>query len=107
MRKVKIKQVDVFTTNFFSGNPAGVVVDANQIPDESKQSIAREMNLSETAFVSHSNLADFKVQFFTPNAEVDLCGHATIATFSALYEEGKLAAHQPYFTRKRRLGFYL
>lgn len=90
MNKIKIKQVDAFTSIPFGGNPAGVVTDANNISDDIKQKIAREMNLSETAFVSKSNVADFKVQFFTPNFEVDLCGHATIATFDTLYKEGKL-----------------
>lgn len=90
MSKIKIKQVDAFTSIPFGGNPAGVVTDANNISDDIKQKIAKEMNLSETAFVSKSNVADFKVQFFTPNFEVDLCGHATIATFDTLYKEGKL-----------------
>lgn len=101
---VKIKQVDAFTTRPFGGNPAGVVTDANDLSDEVKQQIAREMNLSETAFVSHSNVADFKVQFFTPNMEVALCGHATIATFATLYEEGKLDQTKSIFYQETKAG---
>ena len=101
---VRIKQVDAFTTELFGGNPAGVVTDAKCLPDEFKQKIAKEMNLSETAFVSHSDAADFKVQFFTPNAEVDLCGHATIATFATLYEEGKLSPTKSIFYQETKAG---
>ncbi|SDE70516.1 PhzF family phenazine biosynthesis protein [Sporomusa acidovorans] len=104
MGTVKIKQVDAFTTKLFGGNPAGVVTDANGLPDAIKQKIAREMNLSETAFVSHSNVADFKVQFFTPNVEVPLCGHATIATFATLYEEGKLDQTKSVFYQETKAG---
>ncbi len=101
---VKIKQVDAFTTELFGGNPAGVVTAADGLPDELKQKIAREMNLSETAFVSRSGTADFKVQFFTPNAEVDLCGHATIATFATLYEEGRLEPAKTVFYQETKAG---
>lgn len=104
MSTVNVKQVDAFTTELFGGNPAGVVTEANDLSDEVKQKIAREMNLSETAFVSHSNVADFKVQFFTPNSEVALCGHATIATFATLYEEGKLDQAKSVFYQETKAG---
>lgn len=104
MNKVKIKQVDAFTTIPFGGNPAGVVTDASNISDEIKQNIAKEMNLSETAFVSESDVADFKVQFFTPGLEVDLCGHATIGTFHALLEEGKLNTNKNIFYQETKAG---
>lgn len=104
MKTVNIKQVDAFTTIPFGGNPAGVVTDASCITEDEKQKIAREMNLSETAFVSPSDVADFKVQFFTPRFEVDLCGHATIGTFSALYEEKKLDLSKNVFTQETRAG---
>lgn len=80
------------------------MTNANPLNDEQKQKIAREMNLSETAFVSRSDVADFKVQFFTPNAEVPLCGHATIATFATLYEEGKLAEGRNIFYQETKAG---
>lgn len=102
--EIKIKQVDAFTNIPFGGNPAGVITDASELSDELKQKIAREMNLSETAFVSPSKVADFKVQFFTPRFEVDLCGHATIGTFSALYEEGKLPTGKSIFYQETKAG---
>lgn len=101
---IRIKQVDAFTKIPFGGNPAGVVTDANELDDELKQKIAREMNLSETAFVSKSDVADFKVQFFTPRFEVDLCGHATIGTFSALYEEGRLDPNKTVYYQETKAG---
>lgn len=73
-----------FPKTEFGGNKAGVYVDADNLTEEEMQSIAKELNFSETAFVLKSNVADFKVRFFTPNIEVDLCGHATIATFNLL-----------------------
>ncbi|MEA4849166.1 MAG: PhzF family phenazine biosynthesis protein [Clostridiaceae bacterium] len=102
--EIKIKQVDAFTSIPFGGNPAGVVTDAAALSDELKQKIAMEMNLSETAFVSPSKVADFKVQFFTPRFEVDLCGHATIGTFAALHEEGKLDAGKNIFFQETKAG---
>lgn len=104
MNKINIKQVDAFTSIPFGGNPAGVVIDASNISDEIKQRIAREMNVSESAFVSNSEVADFKVQFFTPNVEVDLCGHATVATFHSLYEEGKLDSSKEIFYQETKAG---
>lgn len=104
MKRIAIKQVDAFTRIPFGGNPAGVVTDAIHITDEEKQKIAREMNLSETAFVSPSAVADFKVQFFTPRFEVDLCGHASIATFSTLYEEQKLNPTKTVYTQETKAG---
>ena len=102
--EIKIKQVDAFTGIPFGGNPAGVVTDAAGLSDELKQKIAREMNLSETAFVSPSKAADFKVQFFTPRFEVDSCGHATIGTFSALHKEGKLPSDKNIFYQETKAG---
>lgn len=66
------------------GNKAGVVPDANPLDDAAMQAIAKDVGYSETAFVLDADDADFQVRFFTPTSEVDLCGHATIATFHAL-----------------------
>jgi PhzF family phenazine biosynthesis protein len=81
--------VSVYTLNAFSkdskgGNPAGVVLDAEHMLEAQMIAIAKVVGFSETAFVSSSKVADFKVRFFAPNGEVDLCGHATIATFFLL-----------------------
>lgn len=100
MQAVRIKQVDVFTNTSFSGNPAGVVTEAGQLSEEQMQKIAREMNLSETAFISKPAQAgaDYQVRFFTPQVEVPLCGHATIAAFHVLAEEGQLFLREPVTT---------
>ncbi len=83
-----IYQVDAFTDKPFGGNPAGVVPDARGLSEQDMQKIANEMNLSETAFVKKTDEDDFEVRFFTPKCEIDLCGHATIATFYALGKKG-------------------
>jgi len=87
---MQVYLVDAFTTKRFEGNRAGVVLDADRLSWQEKQQIAAEIGASETAFVSSSSLADFKVEFFTPSTEVDFCGHATVATFYMLAELGKL-----------------
>ncbi len=85
MRSYDIFQVDAFTSEPFGGNPAAVIPDARGLGEEDMQKIAREMNLSETAFVFDDPADEtFRVRFFTPTDEVDLCGHATIATFYLL-----------------------
>lgn len=91
MREIDIYQVDAFTDVPFGGNPAGVVPDASGLSEDTMQKIAREMNLSETAFVVDTRgkgPADFDVRFFAPLNEVDLCGHATIGAFWLLAETG-------------------
>jgi trans-2,3-dihydro-3-hydroxyanthranilate isomerase len=104
VRRIKVKQVDAFTTVPFGGNPAAVVIDAEGLTDEEMQRIAQEMNLSETAFVTSSERADFRVRFFTPIQEIDLAGHPTIATFHALVEEGLIAAHDGLVTVTQELN---
>ena len=84
--------VDAFTTDPLSGNAAGVVPDADGLSAEQCQAVARELAVSETAFISSSTDADRRIRFFTPEQEVDLCGHATIAAHAYLHGEGKLSA---------------
>lgn len=86
--EVNIFQVDAFSSEPFGGNPAGVVPNAKRLTDIDMQRIANEMNLSETAFVTQRDDNLFRVRFFTPICEVDLCGHATIATFYTLAQLG-------------------
>ena len=69
------------------GNPAGVVLDASTLTEQQMQQIAHEVGYSETAFVLPSDVADFRLRFFTTTDEVDLCGHATIATFNLLRDQ--------------------
>jgi trans-2,3-dihydro-3-hydroxyanthranilate isomerase len=90
MKNYRVKHVDAFTTHAFAGNPAGVVIDAKGLSDPDMQLLAREESLPETAFVLPSTLkgADLQIRWFSPEAEIALCGHATIASFHALAEEG-------------------
>lgn len=85
--EIKIFQVDAFSTETFGGNPAGVVPDSRGLTEKDMLLIAREMNLSETAFVEKIEEDYFQVRFFTPTEEVDLCGHATIGTFYIFAEK--------------------
>lgn len=89
-KKIHIKQVDAFTETPLTGNPAGVVVDANGLSDREMQVIAQEMSVPETAFILPASVkgADLRIRWFTPTVEVPLCGHATIASFHALAESG-------------------
>jgi len=80
--------VKAFSRDKATGNPAGVVLDANNLTDEQMQRIANDLGFSESAFILVSDKADFGVRFFSPKQEVDFCGHATIATFHALIEQG-------------------
>jgi PhzF family phenazine biosynthesis protein len=81
-------QVDAFADEPFAGNAAGVVPDADGLAESQMQAIASEMAVSETVFVRTSDEADRRVRYFTPTTEVDLCGHATIASHAHLLEEG-------------------
>jgi len=83
----RLYQVDAFTSKPFAGNPAAVCLLTEPHPDAWMQSVAHEMNLSETAFVIEGN-DGFDLRWFTPILEVDLCGHATLATAHVLWEAG-------------------
>ena len=87
--------LEILTVNAFSDspngcNPAGIVLNADQLSYEEKLLIAQKIGFSETAFVSTSGKADFKLDFFTPSRQIGDCGHATVATFKALLEKGLL-----------------
>jgi len=90
MPKIDILQVDAFTTVPQTGNPAGVVLDGRGLSEKQMQMVAREMNVSETAFILPATKedADLRIRWFTPQTEVPLCGHATVASFHALAEGG-------------------
>ncbi|MDX1438384.1 MAG: PhzF family phenazine biosynthesis protein [Rubricoccaceae bacterium] len=80
-----IYQVDAFTDSAFSGNPAGVCLLEKSADADWMQNVAAEMNLSETAFLVRSSENEFHLRWFTPTVEVDLCGHATLASAHILY----------------------
>lgn len=88
-KQIEIYQIDAFTGKSFEGNPAGVTFGDNLNKSE-MQKIAREMNLAETAFLSKSAKADYNLRWFTPAVEVELCGHATIASLHFLSEKNLL-----------------
>jgi len=83
--------VNGFVTGGIGGNPAGVVLDADELGENDMLCIAAKIGLSETAFVSSSDTEGFKLDFFTPNRRIAHCGHATIATFSYLAELGRIS----------------
>ncbi|MCC6419275.1 MAG: PhzF family phenazine biosynthesis protein [Gemmataceae bacterium] len=90
MPDYQVKIVDAFTSRRYAGNPCGVVSRADGLDDAQMQAIARELNLSETAFVFPSQRASFRVRFFTPAKEIPLAGHPTVATMHTLVEEGRI-----------------
>src|SRR2546422_3912824 len=94
---LRIKHINAFTRNPFLGNPAAVVTKADGLTEKQMQLIAREMNLSETAFVLRPTRtgADLRLRWFTPTVEVSFCGHATVASFHALVEEGRFGTGRP------------
>ncbi len=95
-RRLRVLQIDAFTREPLSGNPAGLVPDAAGLDDGEMQRIAREMNVSETAFLlPPQGGGDYRLRYFTPTREVDLCGHATVAAFHFLAVEGRLAPAAP------------
>jgi PhzF family phenazine biosynthesis protein len=85
LKKYRLYQIDAFTKEKLSGNPAGVITNADGLSEIEMQKIARELNNSETAFIFSSNSEDYDVylRFFTPTKEVPICGHATIAAHYA------------------------
>src|SRR6266536_448750 len=91
----RIVQVDAFTSEPFRGNPAAVCVLEEERDAAWMQSVAAEMNLSETAFLRPRSDGGFDLRWFTPAVEVDLCGHATLVSAHVLWESGRLASDQP------------
>jgi PhzF family phenazine biosynthesis protein len=94
-RRIRIFQVDAFTTDRFTGNPAGVVLDADSLGDAEMLAIARELNNADTAFVLKPDGPDhhLRVRFFTPRTEASFVGHATVATHFVLSRDGAPALH--------------
>src|SRR5688500_5012761 len=85
--RIAIYQVDAFTDRPFGGNPAAVCITTDPQPDRWMEKVAAEMNLSETAFL-HPLDDGYSLRWFTPTVEVDLCGHATLASAHILWEQG-------------------
>ncbi|MGD8858783.1 MAG: PhzF family phenazine biosynthesis protein [Myxococcales bacterium] len=100
-----IDVIDAFTAEPFSGNPAAVCLLPGSRSDGWMQRVAMEMNLSETAFLQAAGEGTHALRWFTPAVEVDLCGHATLASAHFLWERGLLDATSParFDTRSGRL----
>src|SRR6187397_1307103 len=96
-RGLPLIQIDAFADRPFAGNPAAVCLLPPQmrVDDAWMAHVAREMNLSETAFLVPTDDGAFSLRWFTPKVEVALCGHATLASAHALWETGVLAPDQP------------
>ena len=97
---IRVVQVDAFTDRPFAGNPAAVCVLREAASEQWMRDVAREMNLSETAFLVPED-GGFRLRWFTPAVEVDLCGHATVASAHVLWQDGHLpaGAQARFYTR--------
>src|ERR1700728_2045307 len=93
MMPIRIVTVDAFTNVPFAGNPAAVCVMPEPRSEDWLRNVAREMNLSETAFLLPRD-GGFDLRWLTPSVEVDLCGHATVASAHVLWQDGHLPAGQ-------------
>ena len=100
--RLPLYQVDAFAADVFHGNPAAVCPLETWLPDATMQAIAAENNLAETAFFLQTGPSQYRLRWFTPEVEVDLCGHATLAAAAVLYE--KLGQTAPAVTFDTRGG---
>ncbi len=102
MRQLSYHLVDVFTDRAFGGNPLAVFTDGRGIPDALMQSIAKELNLSETTFVlpPDNPKHDFRVRIFTPKSELPMAGHPTVGTAFILAREGMLKNREAIFEER-------
>ena len=106
--KIPLFQVDAFTDRAFRGNPAAVCLLDGWIPDHVMQSIAAENNLSETAFLVKKGYGIYELRWFTPATEVDLCGHATLASAYVLFDVVKEVSEEVIFiTRSGELRVHV
>jgi PhzF family phenazine biosynthesis protein len=106
MPSLSFKQVDVFTSVRFKGNPVAVVLDGDGLSTDQMQQIAHWTNLSETTFVLAPTLpgADYQVRIFTPGSELPFAGHPTIGTAHALLEAGRVRAVDGKLTQQCKAG---
>lgn len=89
---IQVYTLDAFSYQNQGGNPAGVVLEASHLSTVQMQYIAKQLGFSETAFILPSTVADYRIRYFTPNHEVDLCGHATIASFYLMVTQNHIVA---------------
>lgn len=91
MKKITIYHYDAFSNKKNMGNPAGIVLNADKLSEQEMLEIAKFVGFNETAFVLDSDIADLKIKYFTPGHEMNLCGHATIASIYCLCSKGLLS----------------
>ena len=87
MKKLELSYIDAFTDEPFKGNPAAVTLLEEELSEDCMQKVAREVNLSETSFLVKEGEGVYQLRWFTPQKEVDLCGHATLAAAHYLWEK--------------------
>ncbi|MFC3903150.1 phenazine biosynthesis protein PhzF family [Acinetobacter marinus] len=97
---MKMYQVDAFAQQLFQGNPAAVLILEEWLDDNVMQNIAQENNLAETAFVKKQDERNFEIRWFTPVAEVDFCGHATLASAFVLFQLNASLKQLSFHVRK-------
>ncbi|MGG0813675.1 PhzF family phenazine biosynthesis protein [Paenibacillus alvei] len=88
MSTITVLHYDAFSTIPHKGNPAGIVLDADGLSEQDMQRIAKQVGFNETTFILHSDQADVRLRYFTPGQEMNLCGHATIASLYCLHSKG-------------------
>lgn len=96
MKQATVFKYEAFTDIPDLGNPAGIVFNGDDYSDEEMQMIAEMAGYNETSFLCKSGEADLRIRYFTPGHEMNLCGHATVASLYALIEKGRLQADQTY-----------
>jgi PhzF family phenazine biosynthesis protein len=103
VKTIKVYHYDAFSNIPNMGNPAGVVLDGENLTEEQMREVAEKVGFNETAFPLKSDIADLRIRFFTPGHEINLCGHATMATIYALKTKG-LLGNKTDFTIETKAG---
>lgn len=103
--EVLVYQINAFSLNNKGGNPAGVVLDEYDLTEEQMNKIAKEVGFSETSFIRRTT-DELSIRFFTPEEEVDLCGHATLASFFLLKEKGLFKKETSFTCKAGRIRVY-
>ncbi|WP_313957952.1 PhzF family phenazine biosynthesis protein [Paenibacillus xylanexedens] len=101
---IQVLHYDAFSSELNMGNPAGVVLEADHLSERAMQSIARSVGFNETVFVVRSSQADYRLRYFTPGHEINLCGHATMASMYCLKTRGHIKASQNALTIETNVG---
>ena len=102
--KIKVKKINAFSDRLDGGNPAGFVFNPPDLTDKEMSYISKTMNVSETAFVRPGKKSDYNIRFFSPEMEVDLCGHATIASFHMMASENIITPDKSFITQETKAG---